>query len=175
MNRHIKNLILSAFFLSLCIVLPFLTGQIPQIGSMLSPMHIPVFICGMVCGWQWGLAVGFTAPLLRWLMFGMPPMPTCIAMAVELAVYGVVSGLLYKLLPKKFGYTYISLIGAMIIGRFAWGGMMWLIMSASGSAFTFSAFIAGAVLECAPGIILHILLIPIIILILQNARLISNE
>ena len=90
-----KHMVLAAFFLALGIIMPFLTGQIPGIGNMLLPMHIPVLVCGYVCGWQWGLAVGFVVPLLRSAMFGMPPMmPTAAAMAFELAVYGAVTGIL---------------------------------------------------------------------------------
>ena len=100
-NSSVTKLTLSAVFLALGIVLPFLTGQIPTVGSMLLPMHIPVLICGFVCGWQWGLLVGFVLPLMRSALFSMPPMmPTAAAMAFELAVYGAVTGILYQKLPK---------------------------------------------------------------------------
>ena len=59
MKHNIKNLTLAAMFLAIGLVLPFLTGQIPRIGNMLLPMHIPVFLCGLICGWQYGGAVGF--------------------------------------------------------------------------------------------------------------------
>ena len=96
-NQSLKNLTLTAFFIALGIVLPFLTGQIPRFGSMLLPMHIPVFLCGLICGWPYGLAVGFILPLLRSLLFSMPPMyPVAIAMAFELATYGFVAGILYS-------------------------------------------------------------------------------
>lgn len=61
----VRKLTYSALFLALAMVLPFLTGQIPEIGSMLCPMHIPALLCGFMCGWPWGLAVGFISPLLR--------------------------------------------------------------------------------------------------------------
>ena len=94
---NLKKLTLSALFLALGMVLPFLTGQIPQIGSMLLPMHFPAFLCGMICGWQYGAIVGFIMPLLRFALFNMPPIfPTGIAMAFELATYGAISGLLLK-------------------------------------------------------------------------------
>jgi thiamine transporter ThiT len=85
-NREkILKIVFSAMFLALCYVLPFLTGQIPEIGSMLCPMHIPVLLCGFVCGWPWGLVVGITAPLLRSFTLSMPPLfPTAICMAFEL-------------------------------------------------------------------------------------------
>ena len=105
-SLQVRRLTYAALCLALAIVLPFLTGQIPEIGSALCPMHIPVLLCGFLCGWPWGLAVGFVAPLLRSVLFGMPPMfPGAVAMAFELAVYGGVSGFLYRKFPKTIpGY-----------------------------------------------------------------------
>ena len=88
-NENVRNVVNAALCLALCMVLPFLTGQIPQIGSALSPMHIPALLCGFICGWPYALVVGFAAPLLRFMLFGMPPLfPTGTAMAFELAAYG---------------------------------------------------------------------------------------
>ena len=113
-KNHIKRLALSAVLLAIGLVLPFLTGQIPEIGSMLLPLHLPALICGFVCGWGWGMAVGFILPLLRSLLFGMPPMiPTALCMAFELAAYGAAAGVLYRMK----GRVYFALIGAMLIGR----------------------------------------------------------
>ena len=96
----IRRMVTTAVCLALCMVLPFLTGQIPQIGSALSPMHIPVLLAGFLCGPWWAMAVGAVAPLLRFALFGMPPIfPTGVAMCFELAAYGLVSGLLYARLP----------------------------------------------------------------------------
>ena len=142
MKRSIQNLCLSAVCLALCMVLPFLTGQIPQIGNALSPMHIPVLMCGLICGWQYGLAVGFAAPLLRFLLFGMPPiMPTGLAMMFELAAYGAFSGLLLQFLPKKLYCLYASLIGAMLGGRIVWGIARFVLGQIVGPAFTFPLFL----------------------------------
>ena len=80
---QIRKLTYSALYLAIALVLPFLTGQIPEIGSMLCPMHIPALLCGFVCGWPWGLAVGFVSPLLRSLLFGMPTAYTAAAMALS--------------------------------------------------------------------------------------------
>ena len=65
MKQNTKNLVLAAMFLAIGLVLPFFTGQIPQIGSMLLPMHLPVLLCGLICGWQYGVVVGFVAPLMH--------------------------------------------------------------------------------------------------------------
>ena len=165
-----------ALCLALAMVLPLLTGQIPQIGAALGPMHIAVFLCGFLCGWQYGLAVGFAAPLIRFAVFAMPPLyPTGIAMAFELAIYGLVSGLLYKLLPKKIGYIYVAQISAMICGRIVWGIARLLLAGLGGTSFPFSAFIAGAVTEAIPGILLHIILIPPIVVLLKKAGFVVNE
>ena len=78
-KTNVHNLVLAAMFLALALVLPFLTGQIPQIGGMLLPMHLPVFLCGLICGWQYGAVVGFVAPLMRMALFGMPPLVAGVA------------------------------------------------------------------------------------------------
>ena len=169
----LRHLVYAAVCLALCMLLPFLTGQIPQIGSALSPMHIPVLLAGFLCGPWWAMAVGFVAPMLRHVWLGMPPLITAIAMSFELAAYGLFSGLLYRLLPKKTVNLYVSLIGAMILGRIVWGITMVVISGVSGSAFTWSAFIAGALLNAVPGIILHIVLIPILVMALKRAKVLD--
>lgn len=163
------RMILAAMFLALALVLPFLTGQIPRIGNALCPMHIPVLLCGFFCGPWYGLAVGCLAPLLRFVLFGMPPiMPTGITMSIELAAYGLVSGLLYKLLPKKKPCIYISLIGAMLIGRILWGAARVVLYGLGKSEFGWTAFLSGALLNAIPGIILQIILIPILVMVLEK-------
>ena len=171
-NPAIRRMVTTAVCLALCMVLPFLTGQIPQIGSALSPMHIPVLLVGFLCGPWWAMAVGAVAPLLRFTLFGMPPLfPTGAAMCFELAAYGLVSGILCRRLPKKAVNVYLALIAAMLAGRLVWGIVMVVLMGLSGSAFTWAAFMAGAFVNAVPGIIVHILLIPIIVLALRKAGL----
>lgn len=175
-SLQIRKLTYAALFLALALVLPFLTGQIPQIGSALSPMHIPVLLCGFLVGWPWGLAVGFIAPLLRSVIFGMPVMvPGAVAMAFELAVYGLVSGILYRLLPKKKWSIYVTLIVAMLAGRVIWGIARLIIAGLSGNSFTWALFLAGAFTNAVPGIILHIILIPVIVMVLERAGLSLNK
>ena len=167
-------MIYAAMFLAMSYVMPFLTGQIPEIGSRLCPMHIPVLLCGFICGWPWGLAVGFIAPLFRSLTLGMPPLfPTALCMAFELAAYGVVSGLLHKLLPKKKPYIYCSLLAAMIAGRLIWGAAMFIFVGASGGNFTLTAFLAGAITNAIPGIIVQIALVPLLVMLLDNPKILK--
>lgn len=172
---RVRRLTFAAVYLAVALVLPFLTGQIPQIGSMLCPMHIPALLCGFVCGWPYGLAVGVIAPLLRSVLFGMPPLyPTAIAMAFELAAYGAAAGLLYRRLPRKTWSIYATLILAMVIGRVVWGLASYVLLQLQGNSFTPAMFISGAVLSAIPGIILHLILIPVIVMALGKSRLLLN-
>lgn len=167
---------LAALFLAMAYVLPFLTGQIPEIGSMLCPMHIPVLLCGFFCGPVWGLVVGIAAPLLRSLTLTMPPIyPTAFCMAFELAVYGGVSGFMYKLLRGKKIYIYCSLLVAMTAGRMIWGMVMYLCMTIGGNPFTFSAFLTAAVVNALPGIVIQIILIPPAVMLLEKSKLFENR
>jgi thiamine transporter ThiT len=176
MKNKLKNLVLSAMFIAIGLVLPFLTGQIPEIGNMLLPMHIPVMLSGLVCGWQYGAAVGLITPLLRSFIFGKPILfPSAVAMAFELAAYGLVIGLVFLLLKKKgIAALYISLITSMIAGRAVWGAAMWLILI-GGDGFTLSAFVSGAFTTAIPGIILQLVLIPAIMIVLKRAKLVKFE
>ncbi len=159
----------AALCLALGMVLPFLTMQIPQIGKALSPMHIAVFLCGFLCGAPYGAAVGFITPLLRSVTLGMPLLfPDAVVMAFELLAYGLLSGALYRLFPKKIPYIYVSLILSMIGGRIVWGLVKFIVSGFMNTDFPFSAFIAGAVTNAIPGIILHIALVPVIIIALRK-------
>ena len=172
-KNSVTLMTLSAMFLALTLVLPFLTGQLPQLGMALLPMHLPVLLCGFVCGWPWGLAVGLIAPLLRSVLFGMPPlMPTAIAMTFELATYGAVAGALYARLSKKPLNTYLALIGAMLAGRAVWGlvslALYALFMD---GVFTAAMFVSGALISAWPGMLAQLVLIPLIVFALERARL----
>ena len=174
-NRWLK-MVLAAFFLSLAYVLPFLTGQVPQFGAMLCPMHLPVLLCGFLCGPFWGLLIGAIAPLFRSLTLGAPLLfPTAVCMAFELAAYGAVAGLMHRILPRKKPYIYLSLLTAMVAGRLVWGAAMMVCMGIKGGAFTFAAFAAGAVTNAIPGIVVQILLIPVLVMVLDNPKVLKRR
>ncbi|MDO5331157.1 MAG: ECF transporter S component [Bacillota bacterium] len=172
-SLKIRRMVYAAICVALALVLPFLTGQIPQVGKMLCPMHIPALLCGFMCGPVWGLVVGLVSPILRSLIFGMPVMfPTAVSMAFELAAYGWLTGILYKHLPKKAGYIYLELILAMMAGRVVAGATMYFLMMAKGQAYTMTAFITTNFVTAVPGIILQVIVIPVIVMALKKAKLI---
>ena len=131
----VRQLVPAALFLALAFVLPLLTGQVPKVGNMLCPMHFPVLLCGFVLGGPWGLAVGFAAPLLRSVLFGMPPMfPVAISMAFELATYGLVSGLLWRRAKHTLPALYAVLLTAMVSGRIVWGIVRFVLAGLTGGS-----------------------------------------
>lgn len=173
--KNTKKLVTSGVCLALALILPMITGQIPSIGNLLLPMHLPVLVCGFVAGPFYGLLTGLIAPILRSLLFGMPPlMPTAVAMAFELAAYGFLTGLLYRKLPAKPVYAYVSLIGAMLGGRAVWGVVAFVLNSLLGNPFTLAIFMASAFTNAIPGILLQIIIIPPIVIALKKAGLTEN-
>lgn len=175
MNKHPKNLTLSAMFIAIGLVLPMITGNIPQVGNMLLPMHIPVFLCGLICGWPYGLAVGAVLPLMRSLLFGMPPLyPVAVAMTFELATYGFVSGFLYNRSRWQCVIAlYRSMVAAMLAGRVVWGAAEVVLLGVAGNAFTWQAFMAGAFLNAIPGIAVQLILIPALMVLLNRTGLVK--
>jgi len=172
-NVSVKNLVLAALFMALGLVLPFLTGQIPEIGNMMLPMHLPVLLCGLICGWQYGGVVGFVLPLFRYALFGMPPMPAGIAMAFELAAYGAVVGFLYaRSRWQCIAALYRCLLTAMLAGRLVWAAVRVILTGVSSVPFTWEIFLSGALLTAIPGIILQLLVIPAIMVALDRTGLI---
>ena len=177
MNKHqsaVQALVTTALLLAVGLILPFFTGQIPQIGNMLCPMHLPVLLCGLLCGWKYGLAVGFLLPLLRSAVLTAPPMfPTAIAMAFELGAYGLLVGWLYaRSRWQCVAALYRCLILAMIGGRVVWAAVRIVLSGVSGQAFTWQMFLSGAFLTAIPGIILQLVFIPAVMAALDRTGLV---
>ena len=158
-----KKLTLAAMFFAIGIILPFFIGQIPLVGQMLLPMHIPVLLCGLIVGWQYGLATGFFLPLVRGMLFGMP----------ALFPNGMVIGYLYSHSRWQcIKSLYRCLIVAMIAGRLVWGAVRVVLLGMSGIAFSWELFMAGALINAIPGIVLQLILIPMIMVALNKAKIV---
>ncbi|MDD2214154.1 MAG: ECF transporter S component [Oscillospiraceae bacterium] len=173
----VRQLALSALFLALGFVLPFITGQLQSLGQALLPMHLPVLLAGFICGPWWGLAVGLLTPLLRSLLLGMPPLyPTALAMMLELGTYALVAGLIYRARVSKrpegsLAAVLAALVPAMLSGRVVWGLATWFLLGLRQQSFTLPAFVAGAFMNSIPGIVLQLILVPLILRALAKAGL----
>jgi len=169
-----KRLILAGLCVALGIVLPVAFHSVANAGSIFLPMHIPVLLCGLICGWPYGLACGVLAPLLSSLITGMPPMAFLPSMLCELAVYGFVSGLLMRYVKtgKLLADLYLSLVGAMLLGRLVLGLLNAVLFRAgeySVALWTTSAFVTAL-----PGIVIQLAVIPVLVFALKKSKLIAE-
>ena len=173
MNKSTKNMVLTAICIALGVVLPIAFHSVPNAGSIFLPMHIPVLLCGLICGFPYGLCCGILAPLLSSLLTGMPPVAYLPSMLCELAVYGLVSALLMRCVHIKNGYAkiYTALMGAMLAGRLTYGVLNALIFRAG--SYSFQLWTAAAFVTALPGVIIQIVLIPVIVIALQKAKLLE--
>ena len=182
-RKIIFKIVLSGAFIAIGWILPFVTGQIPEIGSMLLPMHLPIFIAAIILGQWYGLAIGMIVPITRSLIFTMPPLyPGALGMMFELGAYGFITGFLFNVVFKNFrkskggliAATYASIVPAMIIGRGIWGLARLFLALIPGKSFTFAMFIAGAFVDAWPGIVIQLVLIPLIVFAFQSVLLIED-
>lgn len=172
---NVKKSIITAVCIALCYVIPLMFHGIQNAGNIFCPMHIPVFICGLICGWQYGLLCGIAGPALSSALSSMPPVAILPSMMVELAVYGTAAGLMMKLVRTKSTYAdlYISLIVAIVCGRVL-AGLAKALIFARGS-YSMSAWIAGSVVTSWPGTVIQLVFIPTIVFALMKSHLIPER
>ena len=167
-----RKLVLSSLFMALGIVLPSLTGAIKEIGDSLLPLHLVVMLCGVICGWQYGLCIGAVLPLFRAVFFGMPPLyPNAVWMCLELATYGFTIGFLYSL-RKKYsrGYLFLCLTSSMLAGRIVWGIAKAILLGVADKPFGLNAFLVGGFLDAIPGLVIQFVLIPLLVELLERSH-----
>ena len=172
---NVKKSIITAVCIALCYVIPLMFHGIQNAGNIFCPMHIPVFICGLICGWQYGLLCGIAGPALSSALSGMPPVAVLPSMMVELAAYGTAAGLMMKLVRTKSTYAdlYISLIVSIVCGRVL-AGLAKALIFARGS-YSMSAWIAGSVVTSWPGTVIQLVFIPTIVFALMKSHLIPER
>ena len=171
----VKKSIITAVCIALCVVLPQAFHAVPNAGAIYLPMHIPVLLCGLICGWSYGLLCGLAGPALSALLTGMPPAAVLPGMLVECGVYGLAAGLLMQLVRTKHLYAdlYISLAAAMLLGRVVSGIAKALIFSAG--SYSMVSWVAGSFVTALPGIVIQLALLPSIVYALMRARLIPQR
>ncbi len=166
------NLTGTALCIALGIVLPTFFHMIGA-GPTFLPMHIPVLLCGFLFGWPYGVVCGLIVPLFSSVLTGMPPLfPTAAAMMLELCAYGALTGLFYQKLRWN---VYPALLCAMAGGRIVSGLANAVFMNMASKPYGFAAFISGSFVGAVPGIVIQVILIPILILALEKAKMIHRE
>lgn len=172
----VKKICIGAVCVALCCVLPMAFHAV-GLGTALSPLHIPALLCGIVCGGGYGLLCGLAGPLLSSVVTGMPGPAMLPSMVPELMAYGLVTGLMMRFVRtgKLYGDMYISLGTAMVLGRVVGGIAKALVYMGSGEAFTLAIWASSYFVATVPGIICHLILIPVLVLTLTKAKLIPNR
>lgn len=172
-QTQIRLMVTAALCIAIGVALPQAFHAIPNAGSIFLPMHIPILVCGLVCGWRYGMLCGILTPFLSFLIAGMPPMAYLPAMICELAVYGLVTGLMRNWLKKESlaGY-YASLIAAMLAGRLVMGAVNALVFQAG--RYSFQVFLTAAFVTALPGILIQLLVIPTLVMMLRKSGLVSG-
>ncbi len=172
--NYVKKLVFTAVCAALCLVLPMVFHSIPNAGQVILPMHIPVLLCGLVCGWPNGLLCGLVGPLLSSVITGMPPAAMLPSMMVECGVYGIVTGLGMKHIRtgKPVADLYVSMIAAMVLGRVVAGFAKSWIFTPGISPF---AWVTTSLVSGIPGIVIQLVLMPLVVTALTRARLIPKR
>lgn len=171
---NIKRLTLTALSVALCVVVPMAFHVIPNAGSVMLPMHIPVLLCGLVCGWQFGLLCGILGPLVSSVLTGMPPAAMLPGMMVECGMYGCVGGLMMDRVRTGSLYAdlYISLPVAMLMGRVISGIVKALILT---PGLSLNVWVTASFVTALPGISIQLILLPTLIVALTRAGLIPSR
>jgi len=172
--NSIRRMTMAAVCVAMCVVLPIAFHSIPDAGSVFLPMHIPVLICGMICGWPYGFICGLMGPLVSSALTGMPPIAVLPAMMVECGTYGLVSGLMLKYIHTGRTYTdlYVSLVTAMIAGRVVSGIAKALIFT---PGLAMSAWVTASFVTALPGIAIQLVFLPSVVFTLMKARVIPQR
>ncbi len=170
----VKRLTYAAICAALCVVLPIAFHAVPDGGSIFLPMHIPVLLCGLIFGWPYGLVCGIMGPVLSHYLTGMPPAAFLMSMVVELAAYGLFSGLgmLFIRTKKVTLDLYIALVIAMLLGRVISGLAKTWILAPGTPAF---AWVTTSLVTGIPGIAAQLVLIPLVVLTLTRAKLLPKR
>jgi niacin transporter len=163
---------LTGLLLATGVVFPFIFHQFGIAGRIFLPMHVPVFLAGLMLGPWSGLLVGALSPGLSAVMTGMPPAALAIPMTPELAAYGLVSGLMFRGARMN---VYISLLGAMIAGRIVWVPMAVLIAPLLGFEGRTLTMVIAALAIGWPGIVIQLLFMPPIVIKLRRVFSVRTE
>ena len=165
--NDIRSYVLTAIFVALAVLMPWVFHQFHLAGPTFLPMHIFVLIAGLLFGWRAGLIVGLLTPLTSYAISGMPVLRILPQIVIELSAYGFIAGIL----REKYNLRTIwSLLGAMTGGRIVLLLAILVIYLIAGESYSprgveaspFAAFWS-VVKQGWPGIVSQLISIPIIV------------
>jgi len=155
-----KQLIVASLLVAIGVILPYFTSHMFGIpGVVLLPMHLPVFLIGLLCGAKLGLIGGILTPVLSAMLTGMPPVyPMLPIMMGELGTYGLMSSLVFS----KINKVYISMLVAMVAGRAVYGVIFTaLLLGATGPFHALT--VPAAIATGWPGMVIQLTIVPLIV------------
>lgn len=169
----VKKVCICSVCTALCYVLP-LAFHALGLGFVFSPMHLPVLLCGLLCGWPYGAFCGVAGPVLSSVLSTMPSPAQLVHMVPELCVYGLAAGIGMKLIRtgKTVPDIYLSLLPAMLLGRMVGGAVQAVFYFSTARSYSAALWVSSYVVGTLPGAVLQLLVLPALVLVLTRARLI---
>ncbi|MBR6519235.1 MAG: ECF transporter S component [Oscillospiraceae bacterium] len=154
-----KRLLLAVIMLVITVLIPFILPQNHLLfGKMLQPMHTPVLLSAYIAGAPLAAVIGAVAPVIRHIWVGMPTWEIAVPMCFELATYGLVTGIVYKISSHRGRSIVKSLLAGMIAGRIVWG-----VVNVVMNQYTFAMVMSEGFGNAFPGIVLQLFLVPLVI------------
>lgn len=135
-----------------------------SLGEMLLPMHLPIILAGLLAGPFAAGTAGFLSPLISFALTGMPTTAMLPFMVIELAMYGICSGLLKN---AEFP-DILKVLAVQISGRVFRAAAILIGFYGMGSAVK-PEIILTSVRVGIIGIILQLVIIPLSVHALKNA------
>ncbi len=168
-----KRALFAAACTLLGLVLHLVLSLVPNGEIHLAPLQLPVLLCGLVCGWPFGLLCGLCTGGLGALLPGM--LPLLPRMLLELCAYGAISGLMMRFVHTRrlFADLYLSLAGAQLLGRAAAGAANAFFFFAG--EYSAALWLRESFLIVWPGIFTQLLLLPMMAASLEKAGFIPRR
>ncbi|OGU12093.1 MAG: hypothetical protein A2X61_09895 [Ignavibacteria bacterium GWB2_35_12] len=140
----IRSYLFQIILIASALILPSLAHLSGAPVRVFLPMHWPVILAGLVYGWRSGLLIGISAPLISFLLSGLPSPISLPSMMLELAAYGFITGFLRERLGLN---SFISIAVALILGRiiFIFSQIIFNTLPLSFNGYLKAAFLPGAV------------------------------
>ena len=172
----IKKACITSVCIALCYVLPMAFHML-GLGGALSPMHIPVLLCGLICGWPYGAFCGIAGPVISSLLSGMPSTLQLIYMVPELCAYGLFAGLLLRFIKtgNSIADLYLSMIPAMLLGRIIGGIAQAAFYLSTARGYSIALWAGGYFAGSLPAIIIQLIAVPSLVMVLMKARLLPER